>query len=87
MTTTAQKTCSKCKITKKISSFRKHFWCKECANKCLACGKKDIKLTPDHIVPLFVGGINAIQNIQPLCLSCNISKGIKIIDFRRQNVS
>lgn len=51
---------------------------------CLCCGKKEpeIKLTEDHIVPLFVGGSDYIDNIQPLCVSCNAKKGIKIIDFR-----
>lgn len=51
-------------------------------NKCLCCGKTDIKLTMDHVVPLFVGGLHEIDNIQPLCLSCNSKKHIKIIDYR-----
>lgn len=57
--------------------------CNKYNNQCLACGKIKIKLTPDHIIPLFIGGINSIENIQPLCLTCNISKGIKIIDYRK----
>jgi 5-methylcytosine-specific restriction endonuclease McrA len=48
---------------------------------CLCCG--NIKpLTMDHIVPLDCGGPHAIDNVQPLCLSCNSSKGTKTIDYR-----
>ena len=50
--------------------------------KCLCCGRNDVKLTLDHIVPLVKGGLNTIDNAQPLCGSCNSSKGTKIIDYR-----
>jgi 5-methylcytosine-specific restriction endonuclease McrA len=49
--------------------------------KCLCCGRK-IKLTMDHIVPVIAGGKTDINNIQPLCISCNSSKGDKHIDYR-----
>ena len=49
--------------------------------KCLCCGKVK-PLEADHIVPVSKGGTSWIRNIQPLCKSCNASKGAKTIDYR-----
>jgi hypothetical protein len=42
----------------------------------------EITLTVDHAVPVTKGGTSDIDTIQPLCLSCNKSKGTKIINYR-----
>ncbi len=44
--------------------------CAVYGNRCLKCGFTG-KLSPDHVTPLFRGGSNNIDNIQPLCITCN----------------
>lgn len=50
-------------------------------HRCVACGKRD-ELTLDHIVPVSKGGGTSAENVQPLCRSCNASKGATAIDYR-----
>lgn len=51
---------------------------------CLSCGQKEpnIRLTEDRITPLIKKGTDDINNLQPLCLPCNLSKHDKDIDYR-----
>jgi 5-methylcytosine-specific restriction endonuclease McrA len=51
-------------------------------NKCLCCGRSDVKLTIDHVVPFSLGGTHTADNIQPLCQRCNSKKSTKNIDYR-----
>ncbi|MET7816068.1 HNH endonuclease signature motif containing protein [Streptomyces sp. NPDC005395] len=50
--------------------------------RCLRCGATGVHLEPDHVVPLSKGGSDSIENLQPLCRSCNSSKGDKVADYR-----
>lgn len=54
--------------------------CDEFDWKCAACGKDEV--TIDHVVPLSLGGVDTIDNIQPLCKPCNSKKGQQVIDYR-----
>lgn len=55
--------------------------CIKYGSKCVSCGSQEI-LTLDHIRPLAYGGKNEINNIQPLCKSCNSKKGPLYKDYR-----
>lgn len=50
---------------------------------CPSCfrGEPEIYLTQDHIIPLSRGGMDSIENIQPLCMDCNRKKHNKIIKY------
>lgn len=56
--------------------------CQKYDNRCLCCGRNDVPLTADHVIPLSLSGSNSIENIQPLCKSCNSRKAVKTIDYR-----
>ncbi len=56
--------------------------CEKYGNKCLCCGDTAAVLEADHVVPLTRGGSDDIDNIQPLCGTCNRSKFVKTIDYR-----
>lgn len=59
-------------------------WDQLCAaynHRCLCCGECR-PLTIDHVIPLSLGGSNTIDNLQPLCISCNDRKGTKSTDYR-----
>lgn len=54
--------------------------CEAHGHRCAGC-REARPLTRDHIVPLSKGGSDAIENIQPLCIGCNTSKGDRL-DWR-----
>ena len=75
--------------------------CKLYNYSCVGCGKSETRLfrinrmlVPDHVKPVSLGGLNSIENIQPLCHtmkggrgSCNLSKHAKEIDYRNTSLA
>jgi|GEM_PF-5757048 len=68
-----------CRFTSREDIREKVFDLHGC--KCLNCGATD-NIALDHVKPIAKGGENKIDNLQPLCKSCNSSKGIKEVDYR-----
>lgn len=46
---------------------------------CAACNSKE-RLVIDHKIPVSRGGHSNVSNLQPLCWSCNSSKGTKTME-------
>jgi 5-methylcytosine-specific restriction endonuclease McrA len=57
--------------------------CTSWGDKCLCCGKTE-NPSCDHVIPIALGGMNTIDNLQLLCKPCNCRKGIKTTDYRPQ---
>jgi len=44
-------------------------------HRCVRCGRSGYHLDKDHIVPIYQGGSDGFNNLQPLCAWCNAAKG------------
>lgn len=51
---------------------------------CAQCGSRE-RIHKDHIVPVSRGGSNGLENLQPLCGSCNLTKHDRAADYRWDN--
>jgi 5-methylcytosine-specific restriction endonuclease McrA len=47
---------------------------------CAYCGKKDIPLQIEHIIPRSEGGTDRVSNLTPACEPCNRRKGNRPVD-------
>jgi 5-methylcytosine-specific restriction endonuclease McrA len=64
----------------------------EFGNRCVRCGCEFsgtlAKPTKDHVVPIYQGGSDGVENLQPLCSDCNSQKGPETFnwaDYRRRH--
>lgn len=48
---------------------------------CCICGETE-NICKDHIKPIYQGGSDGVENLQPLCARCNSSKGPDSTDHR-----
>lgn len=49
-------------------------------HKCMYCGRSDLTLTIDHIIPRARGGEDTWENLAAACLRCNNKKGDRTPD-------
>lgn len=49
---------------------------------CLKCGAKE-NISLDHVIPVSKKGKDSVDNLQPLCGSCNSRKGVNVTDYRK----
>lgn len=48
--------------------------------KCVYCGKTDVPLNIDHVIPRSDGGTNRVSNLVIACVDCNRRKGNKRLE-------
>ena len=64
-----------------IFAITEKFMKKLYSSACVSCGTSE-EIEADHIVPIVKGGRHSEGNLQPLCRSCNSTKGPKLwIDY------
>ena len=52
---------------------------------CICLGSSGLKnVEKDHIIPIYQGGSDSINNLQPICAKCNSQKGSSNLDHRPQ---
>jgi hypothetical protein len=50
-------------------------------NGCALCGS-DRDVAPDLVLPVELGGLPSMDNVQPLCAECLRAKGESLVDYR-----
>ena len=60
----------------------KEYLLEKWGHKCAYCGKKNVPLEVEHIVPKSRGGTNRVSNLTIACHTCNQTKGNELVsDF------
>ncbi len=61
---------------KRVVMTRKNIFIRD-SHKCVYCGRGDLPLTIDHVVPRARGGEDSWENLVAACVPCNNKKGDK----------
>jgi 5-methylcytosine-specific restriction endonuclease McrA len=64
---------------KKVVLTRKNILRRD-AYKCAYCGRSDLPLTIDHVVPKSKGGVDSWENLVTACTVCNNRKGNRTLE-------
>ena len=64
---------------KKVVLTRKNILRRD-AYKCAYCGRSDLPLTIDHVVPKAKGGVDSWENLVTACTVCNNRKGDRTLE-------
>ncbi|MBS1985041.1 MAG: HNH endonuclease, partial [Bdellovibrionales bacterium] len=67
--------------TRYIPRAAKHAIWRKAEGKCVRCGSMH-RLNFDHIQPFALGGDSSPENIQLLCGSCNLRRGVVTFGVR-----
>lgn len=80
----AQKRSRRLSIARSIATHTEEEWrgLLVFCGKCVKCKNPSDRLVKDHIQPIYQGGSDGIENLQPLCPGCNSSKGADSTDYR-----
>ena len=54
---------------------------REFDSRCVRCERRGGYISKDHIIPIAQGGMDTIDNLQPLCRRCNLTKGAETTDW------
>jgi HNH endonuclease len=67
-------------VARELGTHTRNEWIelRDRIGKCVFCGRSDVRLEKDHIIPIAWAGCDCIHNIQPICFSCNSRKCARI---------
>lgn len=55
---------------------------------CVRCGCEPVgRPCKDHIIPIYMGGSDAVDNLQPLCRECNTAKGPDCTNWMKSGIA
>ena len=58
----------------------KEYLLEKFSRRCVYCGKSNVPLNVEHIVPKARGGSNRVSNLAVACIECNQKKGAKPVE-------